>query len=146
MELKDIITISSFFIAAGGLIVAILAYRSKKKLQLENLKLQHEMLEFQKEKEDKGELKEKIEEFKGKLEKGSNRDIYCHHIRQKFKYLDFTGLNAILQKPLLLESIYVKLKAKPSYRLSDYHSIADFNQLGAEGKEKQTEKEKDKNN
>ncbi|HLP45747.1 MAG TPA: NACHT domain-containing protein, partial [Candidatus Kapabacteria bacterium] len=108
--------------------------------------MQHEMLEFQKEKEDKGELKEKIEEFKGKLEKGSNRDIYCHHIRQKFKYLDFTGLNAILQKPLLLESIYVKLKAKPSYRLSDYHSIADFNQLGAEGKEKQTEKEKDKNN
>ncbi|MCU0286976.1 MAG: hypothetical protein MUF15_11325 [Acidobacteria bacterium] len=82
-------------------------------------------------------------EYKGTLKKGSDRDIYCHHIRQKFQYLDFTGLNSILQKPLLLESIYVKLKAKPSYRLAGYHSIADFNQLKEEA-EKETENNKKK--
>lgn len=139
MEIKDIITI---IIAAGSLIVAILAYRSKKKLQKENLELQRKMLEYHKEKDAGEELTEKIEVYKGKLQKGSDRDIYCNHIIQKFKYLDFTGLNAILQKPLLLEKIYVKLKAKPSYRLADYLSIADFNQLKEE--ETATEKEKDK--
>jgi len=133
MELKGIITIIiaavGLLIAAGSLIVAILAYRSKKKLQKENLELQRKMLEYHKEKDAGGELKEKIQEFKDTLEKGSDRDIYCQHIIQKFKYLDFTGLNAILQKPLLLEKIYVKLKARQSYRLADYHTIADFKKL-----------------
>jgi GTPase SAR1 family protein len=41
-----------------------------------------------------------------------NEKKYCEHINRKFKYLDFTGLNAILQKPLLLEKIYVKRRIK----------------------------------
>ncbi|MCP5054074.1 MAG: NACHT domain-containing protein, partial [bacterium] len=43
-----------------------------------------------------------------------------------------TGLNAILQKPLLLETVYVKLRAKESFRLDHYRSIADFKQLDEE--------------
>jgi predicted NACHT family NTPase len=45
---------------------------------------------------------------------------YKKHLYQKFRYLDFTGLNAILQKPLMLENIYVKLCAK---ELSNHEQI-----------------------
>ncbi len=66
---------------------------------------------------------------------------YKQHLEQKFKYLDFTGLNAILQKPLELENIYVKLRAKkshyswpenleePHFKEKDEDFVTVFNQL-----------------
>jgi DNA replication protein DnaC len=42
---------------------------------------------------------------------------YKEHLERKFRYMDFTGLNAILQKPLLLEDIYVKLRASESRKI-----------------------------
>ncbi|NIM15833.1 MAG: NACHT domain-containing protein [Candidatus Aminicenantes bacterium] len=134
-------------IAALGLLLALWQFiknlKSQKenlKLQKQNLELQQQLLEHQRETEAKTELKEKIEEFEEKKGKKSELKIYCDHITQKFKYLDFTGLNAILQKPLLLEEIYVKLRAKESFRLAQYHTIADFKELD---KEKSEEAEKD---
>jgi DNA replication protein DnaC len=105
-------------IAAASLIFGIYQYRKNQQLE--------------REKEIKKELKEKQAEDEGKAKKKSYVEHYCDHIKQKFKYLDFTGLNAILQKPLLLEDIYVKLRAQKSYKLTDYRTIADFKLLDEE--------------
>jgi len=82
--------------------------------------------QWEKEKEAKTELKENQAISEEKAKKKSEAENYRDHIKQKFKYLDFTGLNAILQKPLLLEDIYVKLRAqKPSYSLPTYCGSTD---------------------
>jgi DNA replication protein DnaC/TolA-binding protein len=54
---------------------------------------------------------------------------YRQHLEQRFRYLDFTGLNAILQKPLPLENIYVKLRARESLPAARFHAIANFERL-----------------
>lgn len=115
MELKDIITIG---IAVAGLIFGIYQYRKNQQLE--------------REKEARKELKEKQAADEGKAKKKSEMENYFDHIKQKFKYLDFTGLNSILQKRLLLEDIYVKLRAQKSYKLTNYRTIADFKLLDEE--------------
>jgi hypothetical protein len=62
---------------------------------------------------------------------------YQHHLDQKFKYLDFAGLKAILLKPLALEKVYIKLRARealPSPR-EDFKSLEDFQEITAGLKE-----------
>lgn len=54
---------------------------------------------------------------------------YKQHLWQKFRYLDFTGLNAILQKPLELEKVYVKLRARESLPMERFRTIAEFKRL-----------------
>jgi hypothetical protein len=53
-------------------------------------------------------------------------DNYKRHLETHFKNLDFTGLNAILQKPLPLEHIYVKLRAEESRPSERFGTIEDF--------------------
>jgi predicted NACHT family NTPase len=129
MELKDlipiIVSIASTITAVAALIFGIIQYKKSRKLELEK----HEWERQQREKKEVEEKSAKIEEVKIKK---SAKQIYCDHITQKFKYLDFTGLNAILQKPLLLEEIYIKLRAKESFRLAQYQTIADFKELEEE--------------
>jgi TolA-binding protein len=54
---------------------------------------------------------------------------YLQYLEHRFRYLDFTGLNAILQKPLPLENIYVKLRARESLPAARFHTIANFERL-----------------
>jgi DNA replication protein DnaC len=137
MELKDlipiIVSIASTITAVAALIFGIIQYKKSRKLELEK----HEWERQQREKKAIEEKSAQIEKVKIKK---SAREIYCDHITQKFKYLDFTGLNAILQKPLLLEEIYVKLRAKESFRLAQYQTINDFKELD---KEKDKEEDED---
>jgi len=59
---------------------------------------------------------------------------YKHHLEQKFKYLDFAGLKAILLKPLPLENIYIKLRARealPHERLRNIEDIKKFSPMDA---------------
>ncbi len=122
METKDIITIA-LAVAAFGF--GIYQY-------WKNRKLEHKKFLYQREKDAREELKEAVENFKDKGKKKTDVQIYCEHVTQKFKFLDFTGLNAILQKTLLLEQVYVKLRAKKSYRWVDYQTIEDFKELDKE--------------
>jgi hypothetical protein len=110
--------IISYIIGAASVVAAIYIYRKTQ--------------QWEKEKEERKELKEKQAEDEGKAKKKSEMENYCDHIKQKFKYLDFTGLNAILQKPLLLEDIYVKLRAQKFSKLTNYRTIADFKLLDEE--------------
>jgi predicted NACHT family NTPase len=68
---------------------------------------------------------------------------YKKHLEQKFKYLDFTGLNAILQSPLPLEDIYIKLSAKKSLRFEKLQAIDDFKRLAEERERETSKKEED---
>ncbi|MCI0470123.1 MAG: NACHT domain-containing protein [Candidatus Aminicenantes bacterium] len=63
-------------------------------------------------------------------EEQAKRDLedYRQHIRQKFRTLDFTGLNAILQKPVLLEDVYVKLRAGKSMDEQSLYEFAEIDQ------------------
>ena len=133
MDIKFIITT---VIALGGLVLLVFEFLKNQKLQKKLLEMQQKMFDQQQEKEAMKELKETIDASNEKGKKKSESRIYCDHVAQKFKYLDFSGLNAILQKPLLLEQVYVKLKAKQSFRLTRYHSIADFKELDEEKAEK----------
>lgn len=64
------------------------------------------------------------------LEKRQNDlENYNQYVKQKFQYLDFTGLNAILQKPLKLESVYVKLRAQKYLPFAGAQSIGEFERL-----------------
>ncbi len=101
-----ILEIISLTIGLAGLIFGIYQYLKRK--------LEKEKWEYHKE-------KEKLS-F-GERRKKTDAEIYCDHIEQKFKYLDFTGLNAILQKPLPLEKIYIKLRMKPSRSPINYPPI-----------------------
>ena len=98
-------SIASTITAVAALIFGIVQYKKSRKLELEK----HE---WERQQREKKEIEEKSAQLEKVKIKKSAREIYCDHITQKFKYLDFTGLNAILQKPLLLEQIYVKLRAK----------------------------------
>ncbi|UCH94328.1 MAG: NACHT domain-containing protein [Candidatus Aminicenantes bacterium] len=64
---------------------------------------------------------------------------YKEHLQRKFRYLDFTGLNAILQKPLRLEDIYVKLRASKCGRVE---KLQHFSSLLHPGDENIKTKEK----
>lgn len=130
-----IVSIISAFTAVAMFIFGIYQYRKNRKLEQEKFLYQKEQDEKKELKDAQIELKGEITKFEKKQEERNTKQIYCDHITQKFKYLDFTGLNAILQKPLLLEEIYVKLRAKESFRLVRYQTIGDFKEL---------EKEKDK--
>jgi hypothetical protein len=68
---------------------------------------------------------------------------YKQHMWQKFRYLDFTGLNAILQKPLELEKVYVKLRARESLPVERFRTIAEFKRMVEEGPNKPGKKYKD---
>jgi DNA replication protein DnaC len=122
METKDIIMIA---IAIVGLFLALWQY-------IKNQKLQKKMFQYQRERDKKGDLEEEKKVLGKVRKKRTDEEIYCDHIDLKFKFLDFTGLNAILQKPLLLENIYVKLRAKKFFRLTHYQTIADFKELDEE--------------
>jgi len=110
------------------------------KIEKQNFELQEKILELQQKKDAKEELKPAIEKYEEKLQEKTDEQTYCDHIYHKFKNLDFTGLNAILQKPLLLEEVYVRLRAKKSLSKKLYHSIADFQELE---KEKGTKEKED---
>lgn len=127
-----IVSIISAFTAVAMFIFGIYQYRKNRKLEQEKFLYQKEQDEKKELKDVQIELKDEIKKFKKKQEERTDKQIYCDHITQKFKYLDFTGLNAILQKPLLLEEIYVKLRAKESFRLVQYQTIADFKELDQE--------------
>jgi len=68
---------------------------------------------------------------------------YKQHVAQKFRYLDFTGLNAILQKPLELEEVYIKLRARKSSSFEGLHTIADFKLLEKKKEEKSQKKDEE---
>jgi len=130
-----IVSIISALTAVAMFIFGIYQFRK-------NRKLEHEKFLYQKEQDEKKELKDaqielkgEITKFEKKQEERTDKQIYCDHITQKFKYLDFTGLNAILQKPLLLEEIYVKLRAKESFRLTHYKIVLDLEALEEKAKE-----------
>ncbi len=129
METKDIIII---VLGVFTVISGFLTYHIYRKLH----KLEKEKFQYQKEMDKKKEQDEKTRGTQQKLnqsfQKGTDAERYCDHVAGKYKYLDFTGLNAILQKPLLLEKIYVRLRAKKSFARIDYRSIDDFNALEAE--------------
>jgi len=57
---------------------------------------------------------------------------YKEHLQRKFRYMDFTGLNAILQKPLLLEDIYVKLRVSKSRRVEKLQHLSSLIHTGDE--------------
>ncbi|NIM10936.1 MAG: NACHT domain-containing protein [Candidatus Aminicenantes bacterium] len=88
---------------------------------------------------------EAAKEDEASREERARQDLenYKVHLEQKFKYLDFAGLKAILLKPLPLENIYVKLRAKESLLLEDFKIIRDFNGLTGELKEEKKIKKKD---
>jgi DNA replication protein DnaC len=134
MEIKDIIYIA---IAVASLIFGIYQFRKSRKLE-------HEKFLYEMEKDAKQELKEIITGSQEKGKKKTDAQVYCEHVSLKFKHLDFTGLNAILQKPLLLEQVYVKLRAKKSFRLPQYQTIADFKQLDEERGNEETGKTEEK--
>jgi len=127
-----IVSIISALSAVAMFIFGIYQYRKNRKLEQEKFLYQKEQDEKKELKDAQIEFKDEIKKFKKKQEERTDKQIYCDHITQKFKYLDFTGLNAILQKPLLLEQIYVKLRAKESFRLPQYQTIADFKELEEE--------------
>ena len=131
-----VVSVVSALAAVGGLVFGVYQYRKSRKLELEKFA-------WDRQRADKNESEKKSVLSINIKNKKNDAQVYCQHIIQKFKYLDFTGLNAILQKPLLLEKIYVKLKARQSYRLADYHTIADFKQLEEEEEEKEKDKKTD---
>jgi hypothetical protein len=100
-----IVSIISVVTAVAMFIFGVYQRRKSKKLE-------EEKFLYQREQDAKKELKEFIETSGIKQGKRTAAQLYCDHIGQKFKYLDFTGLNAILQKPLLLEDVYVNLQLK----------------------------------
>ena len=82
------------------------------------------------ERRDREEKKEKTDREKAEERETQNAyENYLGYMYQKHRYLDFTGLNAILQNPLLLENIYVKLSAKREVKREFYISIQDFQRL-----------------
>ncbi|MCP4156731.1 MAG: hypothetical protein GY757_53955 [bacterium] len=78
-------------------------------LSKKNRRLEQEKFEYDRKKDAKAEFKDELQVLKKQQAKKTDSQIYAEHITRKFQYLDFTGLNAILQKPLLLEKIYVSL-------------------------------------
>jgi GTPase SAR1 family protein len=127
--METIITIISIVIAIAASTFGIYQYRRRKKEALKEL----DAIELRPETFDSKPIRQ---ELKVKNE----RKLFIDHISQKFKYLDFSGLNAVLQKPLLLEEIYVKLRAKKSFSLEQYSTIADFKELDNE-KEKEVDED-----
>jgi energy-coupling factor transporter ATP-binding protein EcfA2 len=90
------------------------------------LKLQHQLeLTILQEQETSLEKSESERKEKARLD----FENYKKHLWQKFRYLDFTGLNAILQKPLELEKVYVKLRARESLPVERFRTIAEFRRL-----------------
>lgn len=138
----DTATIITIILGILGFLFVVFQGVRMHKLNKENQKLQKMMLDHHLNKDAKEEEEKKRQESEKRKRKKTELDTYCDHIYQKFKCLDFTGLNAILQKPLLLEKIYVKLRARPSYRLTQYKTIADFKKLDEE-KVKETDEEFD---
>ena len=105
-----------------------------------NRSLQKELFEYQKAKDYKEEIIKKIKRtLLGKTQQEERR-VYLDHIYSKFKYLDFTGLNAILQRPLKLEKIYIKLRIVQTREIKQYKSISDFNSIP---KKKESEEAQD---
>ncbi len=113
--------------------------KENKQLQEKNLRLQQQLLELEKKRDhDAAQVQEQQE--KQAIQQTQDRlSCYLQFIHDQFQYLDFTGLNAILQKPLKLEKIYIKLRAKRSYQQEYYHSIEDFSQLEKEIKKTEEE-------
>jgi DNA replication protein DnaC len=75
-------------------------------------------------------LKQEAEIDRADREERAELDLkhYKEHLERKFRYMDFTGLNAILQKPLLLEDIYIKLRVIESMKFErlKYYPGHDF--------------------
>jgi hypothetical protein len=69
--------------------------------------------------------KEAANKEKEKIELGRHRQ----YLEQRFRYLDFTGLNAILQKPLPLENIYIRLRGRKSLPARRFQGVTDFARL-----------------
>jgi energy-coupling factor transporter ATP-binding protein EcfA2 len=126
----------SLCIAFASLLVAFFQYRKSQKLQRENLEIQKKLLKSPQQEYDHEKQKNtlhKTDEMEHQTKvQTSALQRYQAHVISKFQFIDFSGLNAILQKPIKLARIYVKLRAKPSYQLKDYISIKDFNQLTEE--------------
>lgn len=105
------------------------------------LKLQHQLELVISEEQDKGAAETQEE----KEEKARNDfENYKQHLSQKFRYLDFTGLNSILQKPLELENIYVNLRAIESLPIERFRDIKDFERLALAVEKENKPKKKDK--
>ncbi|MCP4213584.1 MAG: NACHT domain-containing protein, partial [bacterium] len=143
MTTKDIIliiaTIVGVLTGVAGFIYAVIQNRRNRRLEAEKQQRENEDRQYRQQR-DKAEgiaqdLKPAIAAYEESNKKATDAERYKSHVAEKFKYLNFTGLNAILQKPLELKEIYVKLKAKQSYGLDAYHSIKDFQKLEQEFKE-----------
>jgi hypothetical protein len=104
------------------------------------LELQHQLeLTILQEQETSLEKSEADREEKARVD----FENYKQHLWQKFRYLDFTGLNAILQKPLELEKVYVKLRARESLPMERFRTIAEFKRLVEEEANKPGKKYED---
>ncbi len=119
LDLLQSAPIISFIIAGLALLCSI--YFFKKNRELSKI-----IFEYQKQKDVVQETEKKKDlMFKNvKLEKESQE--YFEYIKNQFEYLDFTGLNAILLRPIPLESIYVKLKIVKTPIVKEYNTIQDF--------------------
>jgi hypothetical protein len=138
MEIKDLIqTITNIILAVLAVAGFIFGYIQYKK----NRELERDKLNYEKQKDFKKELElnDKIEKEKNKQK--SDTQLYRDHIIDKFQYLDFDGLNAVSQKSLKLEHIYVKLKTQPQRENNIYESIKDFEQLAQENSDNGEEEE-----
>ena len=161
------INIGSVIIAIIGLlslIFGVYQYRIRKKKDEEDKQvakkkeeekkmLLEEIRDLKKEKRD-NERKEKeaIEEEKARKrqaeisQKKDAKDFYLNHVYEQFKVLDFTGLNAILERELLLEKIYVRLRAKRDnwkQYFTDINAYRDYEKAFKKKEEEEREEEKD---
>jgi hypothetical protein len=144
MELKDILPIA---IALAAFVLGIIQFLKNQQLQRRNQELQEQMHAYQKEQDAKKELDKAADTFNEeqeiKRESRTDKELYCDDIAGKFQYLDFTGLKAILMKPLRLEDVYVKLRAKRARLHKRYETIADFRKLAKENTNGKDGEEKD---
>lgn len=118
LEKKLLIIISAISSITSIAALFFAYYFFKKKRELERDKLNYE-----KANNIKKEFAEQDRKEKAKNRKKTAVQIYLDHIIDKFQYLDFTGLNALLQNPLKLEQIYVKLKTHPQRRIESYETV-----------------------
>jgi hypothetical protein len=123
-------------IALASFLFNIYQSRKNQKLQKENIEVQKQLQKSPQ--QEYAHEKQKITLHKADTIQQQTQvyksacQRYLDHVVSKFQFIDFSGLNAILQKPIKLERIYVKLRAKPNYKLNDYISIKDFNELTEE--------------
>ena len=127
----------SFFL----LILAWLQFRRSSRFQQENLRLQERLVNLEQRRDDRQRIRQTNQKKEQKQHLRDDISRYLHYVDKRFRYLDFTGLNAILQKPLLLEQIYVKLRARPTLCRETFQSIRDFQALQENSAQKENEDE-----